>query len=415
MKKILISFFLFIVTISLVGCSVPPEQLNPKSIGNLFNDYGFDIICLDDKSSEKVEIDTLFNEPFYQELASLKLTLREGVVDELEEYKRVYIGCDKNSKDVYMRFCGQDDEIVYATVCMYDLVFEVETNVLVFEEFIKYLSGPCPFKWAISEEGHSKVMLCDCCDAPDVVWLHEDYDEDLYCDVCGYYMGQTPTNHFLRNLEGCEWFDEINIDDIVEVRTISECIGVAPGKVKEVSSSTSKAVISRIFEDCYWMDTTPISKEEGQISGGTAVTIEFILSDGTMKNLYINNGNYKDSSGEYYELSYIPGFNYVPEYTTWYQFITYTGIGRIGKLPPATSSTLKDEVTWLCYVLVSGLKFVETDILPEVLPSYCIETEFGELIFYTNTVFTIGYDHSKVYQLIGKDLNELIEEELSFK
>jgi hypothetical protein len=45
-----------------------------------------------------------------------------------------------------------------------------------------------PFEWVGNEEGHVMHMLCDCCDAPDVIEPHEDKNGDLVCDLCNYIM-----------------------------------------------------------------------------------------------------------------------------------------------------------------------------------------------------------------------------------
>ena len=45
-----------------------------------------------------------------------------------------------------------------------------------------------PFEWVGYEEGHVMHMLCDCCEAPDVIEPHEDKNGDLVCDLCNYIM-----------------------------------------------------------------------------------------------------------------------------------------------------------------------------------------------------------------------------------
>ena len=48
---------------------------------------------------------------------------------------------------------------------------------------------------------------------------HENYDADLFCDICGYYMSpQPPTNHFLRNQAGCTWLSEITAENIAKIK-----------------------------------------------------------------------------------------------------------------------------------------------------------------------------------------------------
>ena len=52
----------------------------------------------------------------------------------------------------------------------------------------------CPFEYSITVEGHSKIMLCDCCDAPAIVKPHNDLDKNQTCDECGYVFDTTGIN-----------------------------------------------------------------------------------------------------------------------------------------------------------------------------------------------------------------------------
>ena len=140
MKKIFVSMFLLIFGLCLVGCSVPPEPLDPTTMGDLFTNYGFESVYLDQDNVNKMSIGTLQQEEFYQELSSLKVELRKGVVDELDLYHTVYFWSYVSKEKNYINFFGQDDKIMYATVYFNDKVFEVETNVEVFVELINYVS-----------------------------------------------------------------------------------------------------------------------------------------------------------------------------------------------------------------------------------------------------------------------------------
>ena len=219
----------------------------------------------------------------------------------------------------------------------------------------------------------------------------------------------TPTNHFLRNHAGCEWLNEITAEDIAKIKIISGAVGVAPGNLNNVSSSTDEAVIARIFEEYYWLDTAPISKMEGQIDGGGGVTVKFILKDGTAKELYINNGNYLDTNGDYFELLSTPKFKDTDNATKAYGFITYLGTGTVYD---------KDNNS-VCEIPIDELEFVESDGCVDAMVTgyyYTVETEFGTLYFdYSNDLFYLQFEEGEVdyieyYQLVGKNLDELIAE-----
>lgn len=215
----------------------------------------------------------------------------------------------------------------------------------------------------------------------------------------------TPTNHFLRNQAGCEWLNEITAEDIAKIKIISEAVGVAPGNLKNISSSTDEAVIARIFEEYYWLDTAPISKMEGQIDGGGGVTVKFILKDGTAKELYINNGNYLDTNGDYFELLFTPKFKDTDNATKAYGFITYLGTGTVYD---------KDNNP-VCEIPIDELEFVESDGCVDAVVTgyyYTVETEFGTLYFdYSNDLFYLReVDYIEFYRLVSKNLDELIAE-----
>ena len=265
-------------------------------------------------------------------------------------------------------------------------------------------SDECPFEWIAYEEGHYKKMLCNCCEAPAVIDPHENWDADMYCDVCGYYMGPTPTNYFLRNQAGCEWMNEISAEDITEIKIISEAVGVAPGALKTITSSKDKAAITTVFDQYYWLDTWPIPQEEGQIDGGGAVTVKFILNNGTEKVLYFNNGNYLDTHGNYFELLYTPKFSKETAFRSYFGFVNYQEMGVVWEYDDSC------EPYDICEIPVDEFEFeygVEVEVdLGEIEP-YNMEvgTSFGTLKFLTPDVFFIK---GVCCMLVGADLDELI-------
>ena len=257
-----------------------------------------------------------------------------------------------------------------------------------------------------NQHTHYYQYTCGCT-LPDRIEEHINYDADLFCDVCGFNMSEipTPTNHFLRNQAGCEWLNEITAEDIAKIKIISGAVGVAPGNLNNVSSSTDEAVIARIFEEYYWLDTAPISKMEGQIDGGGGVTVKFILKDGTAKELYINNGNYLDTNGDYFELLFTPKFKDTDNATKAYGFITYLGTGTVYD---------KDNNP-VCEIPIDELEFVESDGCVDAVVTgyyYTVETEFGTLYFdYSNDLFYLReVDYIEFYRLVSKNLDELIAE-----
>ena len=271
-----------------------------------------------------------------------------------------------------------------------------------------------------SQNSHYYEYTCGCT-LPDRIENHVYNDVDTFCSICGYDTSDEPPcveeTIFLRNLTGCEWLNEITAEDIAEIKIISGAVGVAPGNPNNILSSTDETVIARIFEEYYWLDTEPISEENGQIDGGGDVTVKFTLKDGTAKELYINNGNYRDPNGNYFELLSTPKFKETDNATKTYGFITYIG----------TATVYDNDNNFVCEIPTSALEYVITGYDFSLFNNgydYCIETEFGNLYFVKIEIFASDsddaelvrvdyyfiteFDRENCYRLVGNNLDELI-------
>ena len=258
-------------------------------------------------------------------------------------------------------------------------------------------------EWVFDETHHWYV-------SDDAVYCygeHENFDADLLCDICGYMMVDppAPTNHFIRNQSGAEWLYEITAEDIAEIKMIFGGGGPLPlVSLTYISSSTDKAVISSIFEEYYWLDSTPASEEDTQIPDGGYFDVQFILKGGAVKKLrFINGDFYCDGNGNYFELASLPRFRDGTNFVNYYGFEAwekYCGV------------YLVDE-TFVCEIPMSELEFVEVfdDIeLGATAPTRYIEINGVKVYFLSDYYFYIGDDRSVYYQLVGKNLNEITEE-----
>ena len=86
----------------------------------------------------------------------------------MNEIFKDIIKLDKNN---YINFYGQEDDIEYAKVWFQGIIYDIETNVELFDTLIKYLLNQVP------EE-----------------------------------------NNFLRNQLGCEWLKDLEVEDIKEIK-----------------------------------------------------------------------------------------------------------------------------------------------------------------------------------------------------
>ena len=258
------------------------------------------------------------------------------------------------------------------------------------------------------ETGHFKQFTCGC-PSPDIMGEHENWDADLLCDICGYDMttSLTPTNHFLRNQAGCEWLNEITAEDIAEIKMFSSGGGpLPPVNLINVSSSTDKAVISYIFEQYYWLDITPIDVPPVICDGGN-YTVQFVLSNGAVKQFSFLIGEYfTDANGNCFEILNLPEFREDDNYTNYY---TIEAIDDYGDVYAINSG----EPQYIGVMFIEELQFIVMcdDIeLGASEPTHYIELR-GEIINFIGEDYFYFNDNREVYyQLIGKNLDELIAE-----
>ena len=211
-------------------------------------------------------------------------------------------------------------------------------------------------------------------------------------------------NHFIRNQAGAQWLGEITAEDIAEIKMISGGGGPLPPVSKtHISILQDKAVIANIFEEYYWLDSTPVSEERTQIADGGYFIVQFILNNGETKQLYFINGDfYHDGSGNYFELVRLPVFRDGTNFVTRYGFERQYNPYQI---------YLIDE-TPVCEIPFSEFEFTElTDdiYLDAELPTHYFEIHGERVYFIRRQYFYIGDNRSVYYQLIG-NLDELIAE-----
>ena len=257
-------------------------------------------------------------------------------------------------------------------------------------------------EWHTSESTHYYQYTCGC-PSPDIAELHLDGDGDGLCDICSYQM-LAEGNHFIRNQAGTEWLCEITDEDIAEIKMISGGGGPLPPVSKtHISISQDQAVIANIFEEYYWLDSTPVSEERTQIADGGYFIVQFVLNNGETKQLYFINGDfYCDSNGNYFELVRLPVFRDGTNFVTRYGFERQYNPCQIH---------LIDE-TPICEIPFSEFEFTElTDdiYLDAELPTHYFELHGERVYFIRGEYFYIGDNRGVYYQLIG-NLDELIAE-----
>lgn len=106
------------------------------------------------------------------------------------------------------------------------------------------------------------------------------------------------------------WLADIDADSVCAIKTTVEYIGTPPGTEKIVKTSTDREVIKDFIESLSNTTMLSITKEDSQIDGGSALTIDITFEDGAEKSLTFSNNIYvhtnEDSSEAYFMIKALP-------------------------------------------------------------------------------------------------------------
>ena len=339
----------------------------------------------------------------------------------------------------------EDGDLVFCIINIYDYEaknLEYGTKNFAYNTLItlRYKSeAPLSGRYALNEEEHEHIFtytsageighyitssLCGC-SYEEGTLDHFDENMDLICDACGYDMNEDypPLVDVTTSLtQFASWLTELNAENVAEIKTTFEYVGVAPGSLKDISRTTDKTVIADVLDKYANTKMRPVAQEETYIDGGSAFTIEFTLTDGTVKQLYFNNGFYayglyEDEISElcYFELdsiSNLEGYNsdYASPVSKFFGFITYIDTGDVyygdsGTIP-------EQEPESICKIEgIDEIGFISIDRKPDKLPElplYCVETEFGTLQIFGAYNFSLGGTH--YLRVDGGNLLDMIED-----
>ena len=240
------------------------------------------------------------------------------------------------------------------------------------------------------------------------------YDYLIVCEL--EFDPEIPNLHFhygpLHNLYS--WINELNVEDIVQVRFEHAFIGVAPGNLKDIRYITNKDIrytTNRVdIENSYRLLSSivqEVSDEEGQISGGDYIQYDFLTADNETYSItvcnntvFINQKSYK----KYYK--FVGNFYYAFQYSDLdcHSFITYIDEYEI-------YTYAEDSVKVGNYDGLGEFEFCIYDGLIENVPSYCLRSSELNLLILSSNQFMIEGDNATVYQIIGKkDFSALFAE-----
>ena len=237
---------------------------------------------------------------------------------------------------------------------------------------------------------------------------HIDNDGDKHCDVCDYWMNYDSTV-LLSEYE--TWLTELTVDDIAEIKYTFEYFGVGPGRLKNIIRATDKDVVADILTRYLTTTVRSIPYEESAVVGGSGFTIEFILTDGTVKKIRINNDYYSYGDGDwesrlYFEVNSAPTLAGYENVSKSHAFTTLSKTGNVYSLSEGS-----EECQLICTIQDVGaeIEFIKIEKPSDDAVAYVyIDCSAGKLMFISDTVFYRKGEPDVYYQLVRDTLSELI-------
>lgn len=204
------------------------------------------------------------------------------------------------------------------------------------------------------------------------------------------------------------WVDNLNVEDVVQVRYEHAYIGVAPGSLKDISYTTDEEDIENSYRILFG-EVQEISPNEGMVAGGGYVKYEFVTTYNRAysfkvanNRLYVNGRYYKFVSNFYYKFQHADTECYAfdtNDMPAWDKYEIYTYVTESVKVGD--------------YDGLGEFEFCIDDWLIESAPSYYLKSVIDvNLLILSSNQFMIEDDYRPVvYKIIGKkDFSALFEE-----
>lgn len=258
-----------------------------------------------------------------------------------------------------------------------------------------------------NEDTHQKVYTCGCFSA-DIAEEHVNYDADLHCDICGYFIDPNRVSKHLSDEE--EWLNFITENDIIKIRIVRHGTLLGTGRLKEIRTVTDLEDIYKILANFRALEINPLWTGDDILWKGYEINdnyyeAQFIFASGEIKKIIING----DFLYKQYSISHLPLLNDYESATLAYCFNTQGENAKVIAYQNGDAEVLHT----VCHIPMDELEFVfvSKDTLPsENIYPYDVLTEIGTLNFHSNDLFTVAGEGDLCYRLVGKDLDQLIAE-----
>ena len=274
------------------------------------------------------------------------------------------------------------------------------------------------YEYVCNEDTHQKVFTCGC-PSPDIAEEHSNFDADLYCDICGYFLDSNRVSTYLPAEE--EWLDFVTEEDIVKIRTVRHGTLLGTGRLKEVRTVTDPEDIYKILASFRALEITPLGTGDDILWKGYEINdnyyeAQFTFANGEMKKIVING----DFLYKQYSIGTLPLLDDYESATFAFCFNTQEETARVIEYTNGAAEVLHT----VCHIPMDELQFIfvlsdttnEDDYPIELFSEnifsypYDVRTEIGTLDFESNDLFTVAGEGDLHYRLVGKNLDQLIAE-----
>ena len=206
------------------------------------------------------------------------------------------------------------------------------------------------------------------------------------------------------------WINGLQESNIVQVRFEFAYIGVAPGRLKDISYSTDRSDIKNTYQ-LLFRKLTAVSDKQGQIVGGSYVKYDFLTADNKTYSIKVSN-NIVMINHQYYRLN--ENFYYAFEHPDrdCHSFITYdTPYFDEYEIYSYENEGVKIGD----YNGLGEFEFCRYDGVIENAPRFYLKNPVLNLLILSDDLFMIEHDNDTiVYQIIGeKNFSALFSEDIA--
>lgn len=204
----------------------------------------------------------------------------------------------------------------------------------------------------------------------------------------------------LNELKGYEWVNELEREDIIEVRYESSAIGISPGNLINIEYSNHSADIVNVYNAIVWGLFEETELEYVITEGGGYSKYTFITNENSysinFQNRFISVYNSETDETKYYKFLQ-EDYQFLNPYLKCNSFLVYNNEYQV---------FIADGTNIGEYENLNEFEFIPYEgAIPEWLTPYYIETQFGRVYIHTEDIIYLKNENTFTYFKIVGDKN----------